>query len=148
MGDTGGDLANSSQTLGLDKPLLRHFKVVERRCESLVAGCEVAPRSMKCCVRSGTSKKLSRVEGLRNVVICAELESLDLHLALRFRRNEHYGDLVQTFVGLDCFAEFDPGHLRHHDVADDEIRNESLKLVHCLSSVACSADSKILLKNE
>jgi len=80
--------------------------------------------------------ELREVDRLRDVIVRARLESLDLVLGRVERRLHDDRNERQRFVRLDPAGDFDTVDLRHHDVEQDQVRRGRIDLVQRLRAVA------------
>ena len=61
---------------------------------------------------------LHGVEGLRDIIVRADVEAEDLIRVLAFRREQNDGDVARSAQPRQCF---DPVHTGHHDVQQHEL---------------------------
>ena len=86
--------------------------------------------------------QLARVEGLRHVVIGADLEADDAVDVVAAGGEDDDGDVA----GLaELLADGEAVHLGHHDVEDDEVRADGLGLLERLLAVVGGFDAEALV---
>ena len=86
--------------------------------------------------------ELARVEGLRHVVVGADLQTDDPVDVVAARGEDDHGDVARL---AELFADGEAVHLRHHHVEDDEVRLEGLRLFERLLAVVRSLDPEALV---
>ncbi len=79
-----------------------------------------------------TRNQFRAVEWLGDVVHAANFESLGGEFFIGGCGEENDGDLAGDGVFLEDFAEVDASHARHHDVEENEIREDGFEFEECL----------------
>ena len=74
-------------------------------------------------------QELLQLEGLRDVVVGAQVQATDFVVLVAPRRNDQHG---RAAVASQCAAQFEAIHTGQHDVEDDEVRQERARVFKSL----------------
>jgi hypothetical protein len=80
------------------------------------------------------------LEGLRQVVVAAGVESRDDVAGVGLRRHEDHRDRLEPGVALELAHDRDAVELRHHDVEEDQVRLELAGAGEPFLAVGCGLD--------
>ncbi len=129
--------------IGLHEVNLGLLEFFQRLLEGVIANCQLFLQISDPNQGPNPREQLARVEGFGHVIIGAELQSLDLHLALGLRSDKHDWNRPGLFAFFDRATQLDPGHLRHHQIGKHQIRLRLVERIERLASIVRHAHTEL-----